>query len=305
MRGKYSLSTCWLSQKIVDSQQLINTVKDAGFDSIECEYRISEEILSGIKKSYKEKEINISSVHNYCPVPDILKPEQGSGDAFSLASLDESERDLAVKYTIKSIELADYFGGVPVVLHCGKVQGVQNPYWSWVPMIQDGKSEELVTHRRVFFKSIEKQLEKHESALKKSLDKLNEFAYPRGIRLGLEARMCPHELPRPEGFRTLLDEFKGGAFGYWHDVGHAQLTEYFGICSHDDFISWYADDLIGIHLMDIHNERDHLAPGQGSFDYMRILKYLRDDVVRVFEINSSATKEMLSEGQEYLRKIGI
>ncbi|MDI6784052.1 MAG: hypothetical protein QME64_08175 [bacterium] len=97
--NKYALSTSWNADRHNDGKSLIQEIRDAGFNHIEAEYRLTAEMLNDIVALHKQHEINIVSLHNFCPIPDILKRNQGSGDALLLTSLDEDERKLAIKYS--------------------------------------------------------------------------------------------------------------------------------------------------------------------------------------------------------------
>jgi sugar phosphate isomerase/epimerase len=264
--SRYALSTSWNSSRHNDGTALIQEIQNAGFNHIEAEYRLTAEMLAVLVALHKRNEINIVSLHNFCPIPDILKREQGSGDALLLTSLDEEERNLAVKYSKKTIELAHELDGVPVVFHTGHFD-------------IKGQSRELTTQNLV--KLIQQD------------------------KLGIENRYFYFDIPDFEEMGVILTEFAGGSIGYWHDVGHAQMFEYLGIRKHHDFLDAYADKMIGIHLHDMVEDRDHQAPGKGNIDFSMVAKYLKPETIRVLEVHPPETAEDLRAGVEVLRSAGI
>lgn len=296
------LSTAWCSGQSKEGKKLLFRFEEIGIKELELDYRISEkafkEMLPLLRKSF-----TILSIHNFFPIPDILK--EGSGDAFLLSSLDGEERKRAVKHTKKTIKIAYELEAKAVVLHLGKVE-------------MDSKAEKLfllygrgkisssqgkrVIHRLREERKNKKQ--KYLDAVLKSLSELNKFAQERGILLGVENRFYSHEIPDFEEIGIILEEFKGGAVRYWHDVGHAVVQENSGLLSRGKLLENYSPYLVGIHLHGVRGYEDHLAPG-GEEDYDLIKRYTKPETIKVMEPHSKVSKEELREGLFFLQKIGI
>jgi sugar phosphate isomerase/epimerase len=297
------LSTAWRSGQIKDAKKLLSQFKEIGIKGLELDYRISEktfrEMLPLLKKSFA-----ILSIHNFFPIPDIL--EEGSGDAFLLSSPDEEERKRAVKYTKKTIEIAQGLQAKAVVLHLGKVE-------------MDSKTEKLFLlygrgkisssqGKRVIHKLKEERESKKQrylDAALKSLEELNGFAQERGVLLGVENRFYSHEIPDFEEIGIILKKFKGGAIRYWHDVGHAVVQEKLGLLSHRELLENYSPYLVGIHLHGVRGCKDHLAPGEGEVDYKLIKRHLKPQTIKVMEPHPKVSKEELKRGLAFLKSIGI
>lgn len=305
--AKYALSTSWNSSRHDNGNLLIQEILNAGFTHIEAEYRLTAEILDVLVSMHKRNEINIVSLHNFCPVPDILKRNQGSGDALLLTSLDEDERKLAVKYSKKTIELANDLGNIPVVFHTGYIQVKErhSSTYNLVELIKQDKEDETekAISEMVLFR--QKYSTRHFDQLLRSLDALNEHGYQYGVKLGIENRYFYYEIPEFTEMGIILNNFAGGNIGYWHDVGHAQMFEYLGIRKHTEFLDAYADKMIGIHLHDMVDDQDHQAPGKGNIDFKLISKYLKPETVRVLEVHPPATAEDLQAGVELLQNAEI
>ena len=89
---------------------------------------------------------------------------------------------------------------------------------------------------------------------------------------------------------------------YWHDCGHAQIFEHYGICDHEQWFKEHSDRLAGVHLHDTQGRRDHKVPGTGNIDFDMVRKYLSDDVIRVLEVHSDVRTEQVLEALQFLQR---
>lgn len=296
------LSTAWRSGQIKDAKELLSQFGEIGIKKLELDYRISEktfkEMLPLLRKSF-----TILSIHNFFPIPDILK--EGSGDAFLLSSLDEGERKKAVKYTKKTIEIAHELGAKAVVLHLGKVE-MDSKAENFFLLYGRGKISSSQGKRVIHKLKEERENNKQEylDAVLRSLSELNKAAQERGILLGVENRFYSHEIPDFEEIGIILEEFKGGAVGYWHDVGHAVVQENLGLLSHRELLENYSPYLVGVHFHGVRGYEDHLAPGQEE-DYGLLKRYIKPETIKVVEPHPKVSKKELKEGFAFLQRIGI
>ena len=248
--------------------------------------------------------ISIQSLHNYCPIPDGLTPQQALPDCYSLAALDKQERSLAVKYTKSSIDTAARLGAKAVVLHCGRVQ-IPDLTRQLIDLYNQGRKghpdfiklkEKMIRQRKrhapAFF----------EQALN-SLDELNAYAKLKGVFLGVETRFYHCEIPDILEIGVILKKFCNSQIYYWHDTGHAQLMENLGFLKHKDFLDLYGQSLIGVHLHDILGCQDHLAPLKGEMDFGLLKPYLTQDTLKVIEAHYPATAEDLIKSRDFIAEI--
>ena len=134
-----------------------------------------------------------------------------------------------------------------------------------------------------------------------SLDELNREATTRNVDLGIENRYHFNEIPDFEEIGVILDTFKGGRIGYWHDVGHAAAQENMGLIKQEDLLNAYGDMLMGIHIHDVRGLDDHLPPGQGEVNYEAILPFLKPSHPKILEIHSKVARKDLLEGIRYTK----
>lgn len=299
------LSTVWTSRDARSGDDLLGPILDLEFTAVELEYRITEQLYQEILPRIRGNEIQVLSVHNYFPVPDIIPPERASGDCFSLSSLDREERAKGVFYTSRTIEHAHDLGARAVVLHSGRVEtdlpmnGLQQLYreGEW-----EAEGTELLKREQ---EARGEKRDPHLDVLLFSLDKLLKRAEQLGVVLGIENRYYLQEMPDKEEIGIILDQFRGGPLGFWHDTGHAAVFETLGILNHEELLQTYASSMIGIHLHDALKLDDHKPPGKGEIAFDMIKKYIPEGAITIMEIHPQATGEEIRDGLAFLQEKGI
>jgi sugar phosphate isomerase/epimerase len=329
-----ALSTSWNAYRFNNGAELLFEIGQLGFKSIELSFNLTAGLVDSIAKESGRLGINIQSLHNYCPIPQGLTPLQALPDCYSLASLDEPERLLAVKYTKSTIDTASRLGAKVVVLHCGRV-AIFDSTRQLINLYNQGLKgqadfvklqEEMIRQRKTqapaFF----------EQAVK-SLDELNNYAKMKNVFLGVETRFYHCEIPDISEIGVILDKFRNSQIYYWHDTGHAQVMENLGFAKHKDFLDFYGQRLIGIHLHDIAGCQDHLAPLTGEMDtfgdvqvplfrkgkecaafsinpeqcrgidFAMLKPYLKRETLKVIEAHYPATAEELIKSRDFISKI--
>ncbi len=302
----FGISTVWKSKDAATGEELVKKLEETGIPGVELEYRITAEKFMQMKKTLKSSSLKVLSVHNFLPHPDILPEDKASGDALLLSSLDEDERKLAVKYTLRSIQNAHDLEAGAVVLHLGKVD-ILKERKRFFSLFDSGGFENHVGKQFLNQKLKERESKQNKNfdAVLSSLDRLNEEAIKLNIMLGAENRYYCTEIPNYEEVGLILNTFDGGNIGYWHDCGHAQAAQVFGLKNHEMFLKAYRDHLVGTHLHDCNGYNDHIAPGQGDIDFDMVQKYLNDDVIRIIEVNRHVEYADLKNGITYLKSKNI
>jgi len=297
------LSTVWTMKRGASTpQEVLDPILDLGFEAIELEFRITGKLLEGMAPSLKAGAPRVISVHNFCPVPDILPPQKAGGDAFNIASLDREERERAVRYTCRTLEVAHELEVGVVVLHLGYIEGEERkdaPQRAY----REGRwgKEEL----QEYLKERSLKAPPHLDAVFFSLERVLRRAETLGVKVGVENRYHLSEIPLGEEIGMVLQEFAGGPIGYWHDTGHAAVAEALGATRQKEILERYGARMIGIHLHDAQGVDDHLPPGRGGVDFEMVGEFLREGVLKVMEIHPPATGEEIVEGLQFLREKGI
>lgn len=297
----FILSTSWNASRHSSGIEIVDEIKSAGFDTIELGFALSLDIVEEILKLKRTGKIKVSSLHNMCPLPPEIAREKVSPDYYSLSSLDERERVMAVKVAMNTVDYAAMFDAGAVVLHMGRVD-------------MKDRTRELASLAcdREKFETLRKAMIAERKAMrgpyiKKVIESLKEIvphAALKGVSCAVENRYYYREIPILEELEEIFSHFKTGELFYWHDVGHAEVFERLGFYSHTQLLTRFSSRLIGLHLHDIIDlVDDHKAPGSGTFDFYTLKPYINKDTIKVIEAHQPVTAVELGRSVEYLKNI--
>lgn len=286
-----SFSTCWNSGRHTDGDAMLREIKDLGFDCIELGHGIRLALLPGIQKMFDAGEVQISSLHNFCPLP--VEIMHASPDCYKFSAAYPKERERAIKQTFQTIDLAARLRAPFVVLHCGEVE--MNPITD--ELIVLAKRGEIFSRKFVQMKL--KAVQKREAAapaylerVKDSLRQLIEYAVKRNVRLGVEGRRGYEEIPNERELPALLDELNSPQLGYWHDMGHIQIKENLGFVNHAEWLRAMGPRAIGCHLQDcIWPAQDHQPPFAGMVELEKLVPLLPSNCLLVWEMSPRKTSD--------------
>jgi len=297
------ISTVWKSGEFKDGQKLMESLASLGFREIELEYRISADTFNGIKQFLKTtNEVKIASIHNFFPIPDIH--ETGGADIFHFSAENADERSLAVKYAIKTIQIAADLGARAVVLHLGRVH-MDTLSLELFRLLDDGLSgsDKFVSKRDELRMLRDRKKGKTLDMMLQSMDEIQKAADKYDINIGIENRYFFEECPNFEEMGVIFEKFGGGRIGYWHDAGHAQVQENLGFVTVADLLSICGKFLVGFHLHDVRGYSDHHVPGIGEVDFDLLKKYMKKDTVKIMEIHPRETEKDLMDGVAFLKNM--
>jgi sugar phosphate isomerase/epimerase len=299
-----ALSTSWNAFRFTSADEFLAEIRSLGFKKIELSFNLSSSMTVDIAGCLNKHGMEVVSVHNYCPTPQGLAVDEALPDCFSMSSPDEKERQLAVKYTKATIDTARFLGAEAVVLHCGRVE------------IPD-KTRELISLAKNSGNDSKYFVELRDEAIKqravssvlffentlKSLGELNRYAEAANVSLGIENRFYYREIPSYEETGIILKEYKGSRIFYWHDAGHARIMEDLGFSRQVDYLCSYGGSMLGMHLHDVWDFTDHLAPSQGDLDFSLFKPFVKNDTLKVMEVHYPVAKADLMKGREFLETV--
>lgn len=289
-----SISTSWMPEPDKGMAHWLTTVKDLGFDAVELSYRMHRAQLEETVPLLGKIGLKVSSIHNFCPTPDDEPSPRHPSNYYRMSAIDPHERSQAVKWTKIAFDTAQRVGAQVVVVHAGTVD------------VEDDRSPELfrlftegLVGTDAFLKERQRILDVRASRrepyvknLFESLKQVADYARAKNIKIGLETRYYPLEMPNFDEIGYFLERFDSSVMGYWHDVGHAEINSRLGIKSHKDFLETYKHRLIGAHIHGMSGRKDHQAPFEGDMNLQQYLPYFKN-AIRVVESKSHASSQAM------------
>ncbi|MBU2541171.1 MAG: sugar phosphate isomerase/epimerase [Candidatus Omnitrophica bacterium] len=297
----FALSLSWNVNKFRSAKKQIDEIVKVGFKELELNFSLTEKRIRQIDRLRKEGMIRILSCHNFCPIPNCLSTKKALPDYYSISSLNEKKRRLALKYTKKSIETASQLKARALILHSGRVD-MQDKSKQLMQLFAAGKGNSSA------FKSIknrmrilrEKRKKPHLEKALTSIGELSNYAKKLNVKLGLENRIYYSEIPQLDEFDILLQNTN--AF-FWFDTGHARIMQKLWGIREKEYLKRYSSKFIGVHLHDVIGMQDHLAPGVGELNFKSLAPYIKRNTIKVIEAHAAASKEELGQSINFLNKI--
>ena len=299
-----ALSTVWNAGRWGTGSDIAEEIRQIGIPALELNFSLSSAMVEDLLSYCQKHRLSITSLHNFCPVPDGLPHQAVMPDHYSLASLDESTRDQAVFHTKNSIRTAVRAGAACVVLHCGCVD-MKDPTRELIRLFLD-KKRLTIDFERIFTKAIHERRDKspqHMVQLCKSLDELGTFAAEHKITLGLENRFYYNEIPFLDEFGTIFDALKGKPLKLWLDTGHNYILEQLGFIPDGQLIKQYGKSLAGVHFHNVKNMKDHQAVTDGDMDFRFLKPYVKNDTIKVMEFHHPVTPDQIRASMHDLEKL--
>jgi sugar phosphate isomerase/epimerase len=281
---------------------MLREIRDLGFEYAELSHGTRISLLPGILDAVSAGEIKISSLHNFCPLP--IGVNFSAPNLYRLSAERPAERENALRYTRKTIELAARLKASVVVLHYGAMD-MKDYTEKLIAMAARGEKEspkyqklcdEIVTKRE---RLKEQYIERANSLIKSLLPEVENH----GLKLGIENREAVEELPLETDYAFLFRELSSPAVVYWHDTGHAQIKENLGFVHHAIHLESQRDRLFGFHIHDVQFPgMDHCAPGTGTVDFAALAPLAKPEHIKVFEFGPSMPVEDAKRGVAHVKR---
>jgi sugar phosphate isomerase/epimerase len=301
----FSFSTAWNADRLLDGEEIVREIVELGLQQIELNFSLTSEMVEAACRFVRIHHLAISSLHNYCPIPQGLTREEALPDCYSLSAIDEDERRRAVACTKITIDTAVRVSARAVVLHTGRVE-MPDRTRQLIGLAVQGQKE-TPAYRAIFDAFVaERSLLKrpYVDQILRSLEELEGYARPKKILLGVENRFYFREIPLVDEYKEIFARFgQDTSIGYWHDVGHATVFERLGLLKPDELLENFGDRLIGMHLHDVKDLVDHQAPFEGDVDFARLKKYIRPDTIKVLEIHRQASAATVKKSVARLSEV--
>jgi sugar phosphate isomerase/epimerase len=297
-----SFSTCWNSGRHRDGGDMLREIIDLGFRNVELGHGIRISLMEGIQKMVERGNVNLTSLHNFCPLP--IEVLTASPNCYEYTSHRKTHRERALKLTLQTIDFAARLGAPFVVLHLGRVPLPQYTH-QLADLAEAGKmhSREYVRLKLKAVQEREKLAAGYVSRALEALKPIAEYAAAKNIHLGVESRESYEEVPTERELPGLLEEINSPFVGYWHDFGHVQIKENLGFLNHEEWLTLIRPRLFGCHLHDVEwPAGDHRAMFTGEIEYERLIPLLPPDTLFVLEMSPRRKKEEIVKAAEEWRR---
>jgi sugar phosphate isomerase/epimerase len=299
----YSLSTCWNSHRHTDGRAMLREIRELGFDYAELSHGTRISLLPGILEAVDAGEIRISSLHNFCPLP--MGVNYSAPNLYQFSADRPRERELAQRYTLKTLEFAARVEAPVVVLHLGSIE--MRDYTTKLLDLAAAGKKETSKYEKLCIELDEKREAKKGPFIERTKEFVKALlpeAAARNLRLGVENRQALEELPIEGEFKPLFQELDHSAVIYWHDTGHAQIKENLGFMPHRMQLESLGQWLGGFHIHDVQFPgRDHCAPGSGMIDFTALKPFVRPEHLKVFELSPGLSPAQVKAGVAHLKGI--
>lgn len=299
----YSLSTCWNSSRHTDGRAMLKEIRDLGFEYAELSHGIRISLVPGILDAVQAKEIKISTLHNFCPLP--MGINYAAPNVFKFTSSERRERENAWKHSLKTLEFAERVGAKLIVLHSGQVD-IKDYNEKLEEYVEKGLKD-TPKYQKLVQEVEEKRLKRVEAPRQLALDMIGQLAQQaavKGLLLGIENREAVEEIPFDDDLSFFLNELPENV-RYWHDCGHAQIKENLGfIAQHRMHFESLAPRLAGCHVHDvIPPGMDHCPPGSGMIDFAALSSFVTPDHIKVLELSPGVPVDDVRQGLEFIRSV--
>lgn len=282
---------------------MLREARDLGFDYVELSHGTRISLLPGILEAVEAGEMKVSSLHNFCPLP--IGVNHAAPNLYQFSAERQRERELAHRYTLKTIELAQRVNARVVVLHLGSID-MKNYTDKLLDLTTRGQRNSP-KYDKLCFEMDEKREAKKHGFFERTCDMLKQLlpeAEARGIKLGAENRQAVEELPIESDFLPMLRDLASPNLVYWHDTGHAQIKENLGLASHLMHLESLQDYLGGFHIHDVQFPgRDHCVPGTGTIDFAALKAFVRPEHLKVFELSPRLSADEVRQGVAHIKAI--
>jgi sugar phosphate isomerase/epimerase len=287
-----AFSTCWNSRRHTTGETALREIKTKlGFDLIELDQGVGMSL--GVQKMLDSGEVRVSSLDNFCALPDSAPSNRSDRYKFSAASADEREH--AVTLALQAIDLAWQLKVPFIVLHLGQVT---------MPPITDrliamAKAGNYLSRKYVRMKinavqEREKIAPESLERVKNCLHRIIEYAVSKNVRIGLEARRDYEQIPTERELVEILKEMNSPHLGYWHDFGHSQIKENLGFIDHAEWLRTVGPRTFGCHVQDcIWPARDQQPPFTGGVDFEKLVPLLPTNCLFVWKMNPNKTVDVI------------
>ncbi len=297
-----SISTHWNAGRHERGESIVDEVLNLGFTRIELGYNLHSFHLPGIRDKVKGGEVQVTSLHNYCPVP--REAGVGHPEWHTLGDPRESSRRKAIEHTANTIRLAGELGAQVVVIHCGNIR--MRDYSRKLRVLFRAGKRYTEKYERIKLKAVmkrEKKVRQHLAHVLDGLARLLPVLESSNVVLGYEILPTWEAIPNELEVSAIAKHFSSRHIRYWHDTGHGQIREILGFSNHLNSLELASPWLCGMHVHDVTPPaEDHVMPPNGLIDFQRFARLARPELPCVLEPAPSLDANSVLVGARHIEQ---
>ncbi|HIW34462.1 MAG TPA: sugar phosphate isomerase/epimerase [Candidatus Paenibacillus intestinavium] len=302
----YSFSTMWNLRRHTVGRDIITEIKELGFNQVELNYNVTEELLATIVPMIEQNEITISSVHNVFP---FIADRDYDTDSVMLGFDDLDKRAKAVDLLKNSVDYAAKFGAKAVVVHPGEVpfdyniDAVLKKIWT-----EEGKDspayqalwDEMITRRNEIAPI-------HVQRITEGLEEVCNYIEQKnlGIQIGIETRSRCNQISTLQEANQMITDLNGAPVGIWFDIGHGTMMERMGLYDSSTEIQQLKDKVLGVHIHETVGIVDHWCPyihSENLNDFDVFLPVIEAAQIKVYELRAPCKKEQIEDSYRIMNQ---
>ena len=289
---------------------MIEEMVRLGFKRIELSHGIRISLVPGILKAVDDGLVEISSVHNFCPLPGGIN--HAAPNLYEPSASDKREQSSWNRYTQQTLDFAKRVKSQNVVIHSGSVrfffQSPEKKLKKWIHSQQDLEIDRL-SDDKTFTSKRDRAMQRIRKASGKPMQRVKtnylqiiEWAKEHNLKLCVENREGLAEIPLDTDIKDFISAFSAPEqIAYWHDTGHAQIKDQFGLLDHREHLSSLRNHLTGFHLHDVtENGVDHQPIGTGIVDFKMIAEFVRPEHELAIELSPQVSSEDVLASRNYI-----
>lgn len=274
---------------------MLAEIRNLGFSRVELSHGISASLIPGILRAVGEGGIQVSSLHNFCPLPS--EADRAAPNFYRPSSRSGIERRAWIRQSMRTMELAGWVGAGHVVLHAGEVSS----RFLSLEKIRNAMEQGDGRRREKAMTRLKKRALTSLNRVEKQVRTLLAMSGTDSPVLAIENREGILELPLDEELPPFLNRFGASEVAYWHDTGHAEIKRRLGLLDPESLLERLEGRIAGFHLHDVNGVgRDHQPLGAGTIDFRHLRRFIRPHHPLVLELNPRATREEVIASREWL-----
>lgn len=302
----YSFSTMWNLRRHTEGRAIIEQIKNLGFQQVELNYNVTDELLKTIVPMIENQEIQISSVHNVFP---FIEDKDYDTDSVMLGFDDLDKRRRAIELLKGTVDYAHRFGAKGVVVHPGEVPFSYNIDAALKKLWHD-PGKDSAQYQALWHEMIEHRNELapiHVQRIQDALEEVSNYIAKKqyDVKIGIETRSRCYQIPTLQEANQIIDNLQGAPVYLWYDIGHGMLMDAMGLYDNVKEINEMKHKVLGVHIHEVVNLVDHWCPYVHSEDnttFDAFLPVIDAAPIKVYELRAPCTEEQIEESYRIMSR---